>query len=190
MVLGAGAILLVAGSAKVVQPAPVATMLAQLCQTIRGRTCGPGSPFIGRLLGVFEVVLAGVIVIERSAAAAVALLVFAVGLAAAGVVGIASSGEVSCACFGRSDRVLGWPQILQLPLWSAAAWGVARDASLLGEAARPDLGLLMLACCAALSTSWLVARLWWRVYPIARHRRAVLADPLAAPASDPVGSAW
>ena len=70
-----------------------------------------------------RLVLAVVIVTERSAAAAIALLLFAVGLAVAGVIGIASAGRVSCSCFGRSDRALGWPQVLQLPLWAAAAVG-------------------------------------------------------------------
>ena len=69
MVMGAATVLLVAGSAKIVQPAPVAATLAELWQAIGGRPRGSGWQFSGRLLGVFEVVLACVIVIERSAAA-------------------------------------------------------------------------------------------------------------------------
>ena len=122
MVMGAATVLLVAGSAKIVQPAPVAATLAELWQAIGGRPRGSGWQFSGRLLGVFEVVLACVIVIERSAAAALALLLFAVGLAVVGVVGIASTSKVSCACFGWSDRTLGWPQIL-LNSASGAGWG-------------------------------------------------------------------
>ena len=190
MVMGAATVLLVAGSAKIVQPAPVAATLAELWQAIGGRPRGSGWQFSGRLLGVFEVVLACVIVIERSAAAALALLLFAVGLAVVGVVGIASTSKVSCACFGRSDRTLGWPQILQLPLWVAAAWGVAQDQSLFGEGTRPEVGLFMLACCAVLSTTLVVTRLWRKVHTIAFHRRTVFAHPFAARASDPEASVW
>ncbi len=190
MVLAAATTLLVAGSTKLVQPKPVATTLAEMCRTVRGRACGPESPLLGRLLGGIEVGLAIVIAVGRSTPAAIALLVFAFGLAFAGVVGIASHGKVSCACFGRSDRALGWPQIIQLPLWAAAAWSVGQDPLLFGDTTRSDMGLLMLACCSALSTAWLVARLWHEVYPVARHRRADLGGPVAVRASDQVGSAW
>ena len=107
MVMGAATVLLVAGSAKIVQPAPVAATLAELWQAIGGRPRGSGWQFSGRLLGVFEVVLACVIVIERSAAAALALLLFAVGLAVVGVVGIASTSKVSCAVLVGRTELLG-----------------------------------------------------------------------------------
>ncbi len=31
---------------------------------------------------------------------------------------------VPCACFGASERQLGWGQVAALPLWLAAAWSV------------------------------------------------------------------
>lgn len=190
MVMAAAVVLLVAGSAKTVQPAPVAETLAELWRRVGAQLRGSWSLLFGRLLGGFEIGLAVAIVIERSAVPAVALSVFAVGLAAAGVVGIAGTSKVPCACFGRSNRFLGWPQVLQLPLWVAASWGVTRDASLLGEGVGPGLGLFMLACCAVVSTALLVVRLWRLMYPIAHHRRTVLNKPLVGSVSVPEGSAW
>jgi hypothetical protein len=46
--------------------------------------------------------------------------------AGAGSWSLLTGKSVSCACFGASDRKLGWPQLAALPLWLLAAWSVER----------------------------------------------------------------
>jgi Methylamine utilisation protein MauE len=56
---------------------------------------------------------------------AVLFTVLGLGFAAAGAVSLASGETVACACFGSSERTLGWPQLVALPFWLLAAWSVA-----------------------------------------------------------------
>jgi hypothetical protein len=50
--------------------------------------------------------------------------VLGVAFAAAGLRAIGSRTEIPCACFGVSERRLGWPQVAALPLWLLAVWSV------------------------------------------------------------------
>lgn len=175
-VMTAASILLVSGSSKLVRPHPIASTLAMLWNTVTGQAREAAPPMLGRLLGVGEIGLAAVTVVERSPATAAALALFAVGLAAAGVIGVMSDRELPCACFGGSARSLGYPHIVQLPLWLVVAWWVARDAELFGSGAGLEQGLAMLAVCALASATFQVSRLWHAVYPIARRRRRRMAD--------------
>ena len=50
--------------------------------------------------------------------------VLGVAFATAGARAMQSRAEVACACFGTSERRLGWPQLAGLPLWLLAAWSV------------------------------------------------------------------
>ena len=170
-VMAAACVLLLAGSAKIVQPRPIASTVASLWNAVTGQARPPASPLAGRLLGAGEVALAAAAVLWRSRAAATALLLFAAGLSVAGLIGVLAGRELPCACFGKSERALGYPHMLQLPLWVVAAWSVTRDASLFGGASVTEQGLAMLASCAALVAAFQVVRLWSTVYPMARRRR-------------------
>ena len=181
-VMTSASILLVSGSSKLVWPHPIASTLAMLANTVTGRARQAAPPMLGRLLGVGEIGLVAATVLARSPATAAALALFALGLAAAGVIGVMSEGKLPCACFGRSGRSLGYPHIVQLPLWLVVAWGVTRDPVLFGGGAGLEQGLAMLAVCAMASTTFHVARLWHAVYPIARQRRRRTADAAVFPA--------
>ena len=98
-----------------------------------------------------------------------------------------SGGGLPCACFGKSDRALGYPHILQLPLWLAVAWSVARDPWMFSAATGLERGLA-LAACAACSTAFQVASMWRAVYPMARQRRRRALEPAASVGVG--GSSW
>lgn len=170
-VMAGASVLLLAGCSKIVSPRPIAATLALLWNTVNGRARVGVSPPLGRLLGAGEVALAAAMVMHRSWTVGVALAVFAVGLSAAGVAGVLSGQKLPCACFGKADRALGYPHILQLPLWVAAAAGVTRAPWLFGAGTRLERSLAMLAACAAISTAVHVTTMWRAVYPLARSRR-------------------
>ena len=75
-------------------------------QRATGQARAAGSPLLGWLLGAGEVVLASAMVLHRSWTTGAALALFALGLSAAGTIGVMSGGRLSCACFGQSDRAL------------------------------------------------------------------------------------
>ena len=64
-----------------------------------------------------------VIVGARGLIASAVLLVFGLGFAVVGLISLASGRKVPCNCFGSRERseVLGWRQVLQLPVWVGAA---------------------------------------------------------------------
>jgi hypothetical protein len=71
--------------------------------------------------------LVTVILVVAGAPAYLPAALFAVlgtAFAAAGLRAIGSRTEIPCACFGVSERKLGWPQVAVLPLWLLAAWSV------------------------------------------------------------------
>ena len=189
-VMAGASILLLGGSAKIVQPRPIAGTLALLWNRATGQARAPGPPLLGWLLGVGEVALAATVVLHRSWTAGAALALFAVGLSAAGAIGVMSGGRLPCACFGRADRALGYPHVLQLPLWMAVAWSVAREPRLLDAGTRLEQGLAMLGACAAFSAAFQVARMWRAVYPMARQRRRRAAEPAVSVAAGAGASSW
>lgn len=73
-------------------------------------------------LGTVSAVLAGLPSYLPSALFAVLGAVFA----GAGAWSLLTGKAVACACFGASERRLGWPQLAALPLWLLAAWSVVR----------------------------------------------------------------
>jgi hypothetical protein len=73
-------------------------------------------------LGTVLAVLAG---LPRYLPSALFALLGAV-FAGAGAWSLLTGKAVSCACFGASERRLGWPQLAALPLWLLAAWSVVR----------------------------------------------------------------
>ena len=189
-VIGAASVLLLSGSSKVARPRPITATLATLWNTATGQARSAVSPRLGLMLGVGEMGLAAVVATVRSWPAGVVLVLFAVGLSAAGVMGVLSGGRVPCACFGRGDRTLGYGHILQLPLWIFAAWAVAQDATLFGAGTRLEQALAVLAVCAACSTALLVARAWRAVYPMARQRRKAAASAALLPPAGAGASSW
>jgi len=48
--------------------------------------------------------------------------VLGVTFAFAGLRSLLTGRSIACACFGASQRKLGWPQLIALPLWLFAAW--------------------------------------------------------------------
>ena len=189
-VIGAASVLLLSGSSKVARPRPIAATLVMLWNTATRQARSAASPRLGLMLGVAEVGLAAVVATVRSWPAGVVLVLFAVGLAAAGVMGVLSGGKVPCACFGKGDRTLGYGHILQLPLWIFAAWAVAQGGTLFGAGTRLEQALATLAVCAACSTALSVARAWRAVYPIARQRRRSAASAAVPPPAGAGASAW
>lgn len=189
-VMAGASVLLIAGAAKVAQPGPIASTLALLWNRATGQVREAASPWLGRLLGAVEVALAGAMVLHRTWATGAILALFALGLSAAGAVGVMSGGGLPCACLGKSDRALGYPHILQLPLWLAAAWGVAREPWLFGAGTRLEQGLAMLAACAASAAAFQVARMWRAVYPMARRRRHRAVEPAVSTGAGTGASSW
>lgn len=190
-VLAASAVLLVSGLVKVVSPGPITGTLAALWSRATGRP-GRSRPLVlGRMLGLVEVGLAAWIALARSVPAALAVGVFALGLAAAGVIGARGADDLPCACFGGHDRSLGYLHVAQLPLWVAAAWCVQARTDL---AADLDGRLAMLAAAAALASGFHVARMWTALAPTARGRRQAAAERLLDPAASTGprlgGSSW
>ena len=190
VVMAGASILLLGGSSKIVQPRPIARTLGLLWNRATGQASAAGSPLLGWLLGVGEVVLAAAMVLHRSWTTGAVLALFALGLSAAGVIGVMSGGGLPCACFGKSDRVLGYPHIAQLPLWLAVAWSVAREPWLFDAGTGLERGLAMLAACAACSTAFQVASMWRVVYPMARERRHRALEPAASVGAGAGGSSW
>ena len=189
-VIGAASVLLLSGSSKIARPRPITTTLVMLWNTATRQARSTASPRLGLMLGVGEMGLAAVVATVRSWPAGLVLVLFAAGLAAAGVMGVLSGGEVPYACFGKGDRTLGYGHILQLPLWIFAAWAVAQGGTLFSAGTRLEQTLAMLAVCTALSTALQVARAWRAVYPIARQRRKGAAEAAVLPPAGAGVSSW
>ena len=189
-VMAGALVLLLGGFSKIVQPRPIAGTLALLWNRATGQARAAGSPLLGWLLGAGEVVLAATMVLHRSWTTGAALALFALGLSAAGTIGVMSGGGLPCACFGKSDRALGYPHILQLPLWLAVAWSVAREPRMFDAGTGLEQGLTMLAACAACATAFQVASMWRAVYPMARRRRHRALEPAASVGAGAGGSSW
>ncbi len=169
VVVTASTVLLNAGYSKIVQPYQITRTLFALWGRVRKSNQTVTSTNVGRMFGIMEVGLALLIVLGRSRAAGIGLVLFAVGLSVAGLVGILSDEKLPCACFGGPERSLGYLQVLQLPLWVLAAWAVARTPTVVSS----DMGerTAMLALCLLLAAVPPTARLWRTVVPIARSRR-------------------
>jgi hypothetical protein len=69
-------------------------------------------------LGTVLAVLAG----TPPAVPLVLFVALGVGLAGVATWSLATRRNVACACFGASERPLGWRQLVALPLWLAAGW--------------------------------------------------------------------
>ena len=167
----AATLLVVSGLVKIASPAPIAATLASLWSQATGHLAPADPLWLGRLLGLAEVGLAVWITLGRSTHAAVALGVFAAGLATAGLMGALGSSAIPCGCFGGHQRSLGYAHALQLPLWVVAAWSVTRRT---GPMAPLVARLAMLGVCAAVATSFHVTRAWVALAPAARRRRQTL----------------
>jgi hypothetical protein len=93
-------------------------------------------------LGTVLAVLAGLSYLP-SALFAVLGVVFA----ATGAWSLLAGKALSCACFGASERRLGWPQLAALPLWLLVAWSAVRipPVGITERLAAAAAGLLLLA---------------------------------------------
>lgn len=97
-----------------------------LAATIRALGVPPHFAAIAALI-VPIAELVTVIFVVTGAPAYLPATLFAVlgtAFAAAGLRAMGSRTEIPCACFGISERRLGWPQAAALPLWLLAAWSV------------------------------------------------------------------
>lgn len=117
-VLAALAVLIRSGLAKIRTPAPLAATLSELGMP----------PDVARvaavLVPVCELAAVASLVAGASSVAAFLLAMLGVSFAVAAVVSKLTRQAVRCACFGASERNLGWPQLLALPLWFFSAWAV------------------------------------------------------------------
>jgi hypothetical protein len=88
-----------------------------------------------------------------------AALVAALGtaFAVAGVLALRTRTAISCACFGASERSLGWAQVAALPLWLGAAWSVTQMPAY-SPRARLESCLVTIASLAAIR-AWTAIRL-------------------------------
>jgi hypothetical protein len=84
--------------------------------------------------------------------------------AAAGLRAMGSRTDIPCACFGISERRLGWPQVAALPLWLLAAWSVI-DMPAFGLLARLETG-----------AAAIVALTIGRAVSVVRHSAAARSD--------------
>lgn len=167
-VAAAASVLLWSGAAKIVRPRPITDTLYELWGRVAGASPVPRSAAPGLLLGAAEMLLAVFVVVGRSPSAAGALMLFGLALAAAGVVGRLSGDAVPCNCFGAHGRPLGYVQIVQLPLWAAAAWSAAQPAT--AVSASLDRRVAVLAACLAAVAVAAAARMWRGVLPVTRDR--------------------
>lgn len=116
-----GLLLLWAGLGKLNNPAPLANVIARL--GVAHRFAGTAS------IGLVVVELATVLVIVSGISASLSSALLAIlGLlyAGAGAWNLLSGKDLACACFGASERQLGWPQLALLPVWLFAAWSATR----------------------------------------------------------------
>ena len=117
--IGASAVLIWSGLAKIRAPSPLAGTLSEL-----------GIPLeSARAIAVFvplcEIATVAFLVAGApSYIVAFLLAVLGVSFAIAAFLSKLTGKAVRCACFGASERNLGWPQLLALPLWLFSAWAV------------------------------------------------------------------
>lgn len=149
-----------AGVAKLVAADATASMLASLVAVVAPRA--PRRPAvlrpIARLVGVAEVVVAGLVLVAGGRLPA-ALLAFAYVLfAVVAVVLLRSGGRVACGCFGRDDTPLGRAHVAL----TVACAGVATAAAVVGVPAWG--GLFAAGAALAVAGPVLVALLAWCAY--------------------------
>lgn len=110
----------------------------------------------------------------------VLIVLLALAFAGAGIRALSRGEKIKCGCFGNSGAVLGWRQVLYLPLWSALA--------VLAEASPPTWtgqeGLLGLAVALLAMVAWKL-RAELRVLRPLREDRLVLPDPTQPEAEVP-----
>ncbi len=134
------AVLVVSGVAKVVTPAPTASLLATLHL--------PASPSIARLLGLVEITVGAAAVLVGGPALAIA--VSALYLAFAAVVAVARrAGAPSCGCFGAGaappNQVHVWVNLVSAVVALATAIAVGSSVlDLLGDQPARGVPLMIL----------------------------------------------
>ncbi|MGI5286145.1 MauE/DoxX family redox-associated membrane protein [Nonomuraea polychroma] len=110
--------------------------------------------------------------------ALIALL--ALAFAGAGIRALSSGEKIKCGCFGSGGAVLGWRQVLYLPLWLAlAALAEVRPPNWTGEE-----GLLGLAVALLALAVWKL-RAEWRVWRSLREDRLAIPEPTQPEAEVP-----
>jgi hypothetical protein len=120
LVVAGTAALTWAGLEKARDRAPLAATLAAL--GLPRRLATPGA------IAVPAVELGTVLCVVLAAPVPIAAVLFAglgIGFAAAGVRALTAKRVITCACFGSSERRLGWFQVVTLPLWLLTAWASA-----------------------------------------------------------------
>jgi len=75
----------------------------------------------GQAVIVGEILVVGLLLTSRPEAI-FPLSLLALNFAAAGAVALLKDDLVGCACFGKTERRLGWSQLLALPLWLSVAY--------------------------------------------------------------------
>ena len=154
----AGAALLVAAVPKIVAPEEIGAVFSALLSRLGAPAFRGG--VAGRAVGVVEMAVGVWAVAGRGLGSAVAVVVLAAGFAVAGGLAVVSGGGLRCACFAGHARMLGWSQVVALPVWLVLAWGVASPAGWGGGGFAQRLVVLVLCCAAAAADA---ALRWFRV---------------------------
>lgn len=117
LVVAACAVLTWAGLEKARDRQPLASTIRALGLPSGTATAGATIVPLAELLTVLAILAGAPPVVPR-----VLLVALGVGFAAVAAWSLATRRNVACACFGASQRPLGWRQFVALPLWLAAAW--------------------------------------------------------------------
>ncbi|WP_188195495.1 MauE/DoxX family redox-associated membrane protein [Nonomuraea sp. SYSU D8015] len=108
------------------------------------------------------------------------IALLALVFAGAGIRALSSGEKIKCGCFGNGAAVLGWRQVLYLPLWLAlAAMAEMRPPNWTGEE-----GLLGLAVALLVLVAWKL-RAEWRVWRPLREDRLAIPEPTRPEAEVP-----
>jgi len=162
---GAATLLVVSGAAKASRPEPIASTISALGVSVARPVA------IGRALGMFELGLAFLIVLVRSVWVGLAVGLFGLVVAGAGLIALRSGSEIPCNCFGESSKPLGKRQLLQLPAWLVVAWSASVEPSAFASAATERLAVL--AGCVLVASALLHRKLLAATNSLARRRRAL-----------------
>ncbi len=135
-VLAASAVLIWSGLEKLRNSSPLAAALSQLgIPRYPARVVAVLVPFCE--LGTVACLVAG----TPSYVPAFLLAMLGLSFAGAAIISKLTGRAVPCACFGASQRKLGWPQLLALPVWLFSAWATLHIPSV-----SPRERLASLAC--------------------------------------------
>ncbi|MFI6323374.1 MauE/DoxX family redox-associated membrane protein [Nonomuraea sp. NPDC050556] len=174
-VVGQGAlvaIFLVAALSKILTHRDLTQTIAKL---------GPGAaarPATLLVIGAELLAVVGLTVLPGQTWPRVLIALLALCFAGAGIRALGVKEKIRCGCFGGGRAVLGWRQVMYLPLWL----GLAALAEYASPAWSVDEGLAGLAGLLLVLVAWkLLAEV--RLWRVLRGDRLVIPEPKEVPAA-------